>query len=656
MAIFERIEKFDFSDAEFKKEVFFNGTEKTFSAKVRLNVFPDRSERELLFSCPYFSIYGAKLHVEKDKEAFTLLERKSKVRVHADEKGFVYLLELEAEFLSPYQKEPWKTIVDLPLNLFDATKKEAYAYYDGVKLGWIYDEEERNCDYTFGALSYREDIKTSKDESIEVFFSKDVCARKRIAVERAEKSFSFYSPHEYNAWAGDVMNFSRDGVYHLLFLYDRHHHNSRRGGGAHSVRHFTTTDFADWTEQPPILEVDKEWKSAGTGTMFYQNGKYYFSHGFHTSRMIPYEYTASRLIDEQPKSKERITPVPYTRLQKDGLYPSGANYFVSEDGVRFSAGDCVFHISENPSIYSDEDGKLFMFGGYGSSGIWRANEISGEWVLDKTAEIPQSPLEPSTECPSMFSLNGYMYLIMGFTGYWKTDKNGKTYRDQAILGYDVYDGLCVPMVAKTEDGRLIMSGWVGGGGVGGWASVVVHRELIQGEDGRLFMKWLSELAPKKENLTIIAKDKKSVSIEERKSYYFEADIDANENTRLFVRFNGKEEAVLSIDSINATVQINDSKEPILPLYELVNQGKGNRQAEKVHYKGRNFSIGRVDTIQTPYKLKIQLYYEKKSDSVYLDCEIGEKRTIISNRADQRFSSVDFEIEEGEIKSSEVYAL
>ncbi len=450
------------------------------------------------------------------------------------------------------------------------------------------------------------------------------------------------------------MNFYHDGVYHLMFLHDRHHHGSRFGGGAHSVRHFTTVDFCDFTEQPPLVEIEADFQSAGTGTMLFHNGKYYFTYGLHTSRMIPYEHTGSRLIGEDPQAEQRILPVTYARIKKEGLYPSGANYLVSEDGVHFKSGERIFHISENPSVYPDENGGLFMFGGYGSSGIWRAKGFDGEWVRDGEAAVPQSPLEPSTECPSMFSKNGYQYLLMGFTGFFRTDRNGTAYHDEAIRGFDLYDGLCVPMVTKTDGGRLILAGWVGNGEK--WGSVIVHRELIQGEDGRLFMKWLPELQPRTDGLQPIGTDFAQLSIEERASHYFEMDVEANESTELLVRFGGETEAVLCIDSKEKTAQINGSEERLLPLYELIMQSKGDKRSENIHRRGINFAIGQIDTVQTPYKLKIHLHYEPKSDSAYLDCEIGERRTIVSNRQSQRFTKVSLEIKNGRIKSSVAYEL
>ncbi len=654
MAIFERVEKFDFSNVRFTKINAFSDYTQGFVIKLQLKEFPKSKKRELLVSCPYFSIFGVRLHAQKDKDDFSEFEKRDKAWIYADESGFVYALELKASFLSPYQATARETVLDLLLNMFDAKAQEVYAYYDGVKLGWVYANEERNCDFPFGTLVKDEAVQPFVKRDVACLFANDVSAvKKQVVTQKTDKSINFYSPKAYNAWAGDAMNFYHDGVYHLLYLHDRHHHGSRWGGGAHSVCHLTTTDFKDWIEQPPIVEIDESWKTAGTGTMFYHKGNYYFSHGFHTSRMVPDERTGSCLMREQNESKERIIPVSYTTLQENGLYPSGANYLVSKDGIRFETGHCMFHISENPSVYVDDRGDLFMFGGYGSSGVWRAQAIDGEWTLDNSTQVPQSLLEPSTECPSMFELNGYKYLVMGFTGCWKTGKGGDIYHDEAIQGFDVYDGLSVPMVVKTSDGRLILCGWVGNDG---WASVLVHRELIQDRNGRLFMKWVKELAPNVNDLKLLARNKEHVSLNERESYYFEMDVHAKADTQVFVKFIGNQETVLALDSKRKVIQINDSEEPILPLYELVKQGKGNKNSTNIHTSGKNFAIGQADTIEKPYKLKIQLYYEKKSDSVFIDCEIGEKRTIISNRLTQRYSKVYFQSSDGSIDNINAYVL
>ncbi len=654
MSITERVEKFEFSEIEFKSlsetENFRNG----FILKIRLNNLPDNRERKAIIKTPYFSVFAVKFHFPDDEERLNRLEKKDNIRIYSDNNGDVFVLEISATFTSPYHEEPRSTAVDLVLNVCDATEKYAYAYFNGLKLGWIFDGEEINYDYIFGDIAKEQDDGIIADDGVRLYVSTDLSKiNKKYEEHTSEKSFNFYSPKAYNAWAGDVVNFYHDGTYHLLFLYDRHHHLSRWGGGAHTMYHFVTKDFKNWTECPPLVRLDEQWKSLGTGTMFYTGGKYYFTHGWHTSRMIPEEKTGSSLMARRCGNDNKIIPLSYAELNEKGLYPSGANYVVSDDGINFESGKSMFHISENPSVYQDGNGGLFMCGGYGSSGIWRAQKIDGEWILDGSDKIPYSKLNPSDECPSMFEFNGYKYLLLGGTGYWKTDKNGKEYKDEAISGFDVYDGLSYPMATVTDDGRMIMAGWIRGSG---WGSVVIHRELLQGENGRLYMKWLNELSPNTKELKLVTKNESDILISENKSYYVEFDVLSNGETKTVVRFCGEKQAVLLIDSKRKIVQISDSEDEVLPLYQIVNEGKDRDVIGNLHFQGENFAIGQVDTIQKSYKVKIQVYYEKKLDNVILDCEIGEKRTIVSNRVNQKYSEIKVRSDNGTLSNIMVYEM
>ncbi len=56
--------------------------------------------------------------------------------------------------------------------------------------------------------------------------------------------------------------------------------------------------------------------------------------------------------------------VTYDELKEHGLYPGGANYMVSGDGIHFEQGKKQIHCSENPSIYADKNGGLTMYAGY----------------------------------------------------------------------------------------------------------------------------------------------------------------------------------------------------------------------------------------------------------------------------------------------------
>lgn len=55
-----------------------------------------------------------------------------------------------------------------------------------------------------------------------------------------------YTPFGHNTFIDDVMNFYHDGVYHLMYMPDRHHHGNRWGCGAHHFEHMITRDFVNW--------------------------------------------------------------------------------------------------------------------------------------------------------------------------------------------------------------------------------------------------------------------------------------------------------------------------------------------------------------------------------------------------------------------------
>ena len=642
--LFEKFEYFTFDDEKFKRSETVVDFRQGFVLKIRLKEIPQNTKSELLLTAGGIELRFVRRSAE-EKEEFP--HESDRAWLYADKDGYVDLLEMKGEFCSPYTDERREMVCELVLNLFDATKKAAYFVYDGVRFFWVYDGETANADYPFGDLLLKDEFFAS--ELLEEWGIADLSAMNEEEREaRVEKNMAFYSPRGYNVWAGDVGNFYKDGVYHLVYFYDRHHHGSRWGGGAHFVCQMTTKDFLCWQEHGPLMKLDKQWKTVGTGTMFFHGGKYYYSHGWHTSRMLPKERTGSEFLRAQSEPNE-IHGATYAEIFEKGYVPSGANYVVSDDGIHFQSGEYQFHTAENPSVYAEADGSLTLYGGYGGAGMWKADDIKGPWTRAGGFEMNASPLNPSTECPSKFELNGYKYLLVGGTGYWGTEKDSDVFKDLAKEGYDIYDGLFVPMVTKTEEERLIYGGWIRGYG---WGSVVIHRELIQGEKGRLYMRWLPELAPKADEMQEV----EGFSLDERTSYYFEADILPEKGGKVGLRFVGERDCMLVLDGEKESIQISDvgkdEKYPqeIVPLYLRA-------QKETLPHKPDlwgDFAIGRAEHLKENYKLRVIVYYEKKFDSVIIDAEIGGKRTIVSNRVEQRFTSLSWVLENAELKNAKLF--
>lgn len=245
-------------------------------------------------------------------------------------------------------------------------------------------------------------------------------------------------------------------------------------------------------------------------------------------------------------------------------------------------------------------------------------------------------MKNTMECPSAFEWNGYHYVLVGFTGYFRTLAPGKSeYADAATLGENIYEGLGVPMVTNFGETRYLMAGWLNGVG---WGSVIVHRELIQEEGGRLGMKWMLEMTPTGEPCE---------HLEKKKSHLIELTIDPKDAKKLAVVFkdtNSGKICNLELDFEKNCAQINDANEDMFAeeipsMYEqylLVDESITHFRDAKLFNTptySKNFSIPDVEVKGAPFTLRILSYYVKKLHSTVIDVEIAGKRTLVSLRAD-----------------------
>ena len=602
-------------------------------------------------------------------EAFAELseyEKREYYNVYADENGDSPFLETIIRlYQTDDDAEGRKMSLGLPLNLYHAFEEDIYLLFDGVRFAYLVGGEIVNLNFPVGFLKdLGREIYCSAEIRAEICYDIEQLESEEV-IETKNESIAFYSARGYNAWAGDIVNFYHDGVYHFLVLLDRHHHGNRFGCGAHSTYHMTTRDFIHWENYGEIYPLKNQWESFGTGTMFYFDGKYYYSHGFHTDRVIPRDKIGSRLLEKRQEEEGVFRAVTYDELKEHGLYPSGANYMVSEDGIHFEPGRKQIHCSENPSIYTDENGGLIMYAGYGAAGVWHAPTVDGPWEKADT-KMPvydnSSPVRNSSECPSIFEWNGYKYIIMGFRGYWQSGFENDEFTDLAAVGEDIYDGLCVPMVANC-DGRYILSGWVGGYG---WAFVTQHRELVQHEDGRLGIRWMPELTPDPAKLKMVAEMEcvptgSTLQLDGRTSYYLECRVKPQEDGRIGIAISGNgTPCILELNTPRQKVQIHECEdtdnftEELKALYEYIPEmpkertGSDQIPSGNVHTNTHDFAIAKVRELSAEYKLKIILHYEKKSDSLVIDAEIGGGRTFISNRMYFKAATLKFLCEDAEI--------
>lgn len=513
----------------------------------------------------------------------------------------------------------------LPLSLPRVADEPITLWFDGTWMRLLLDGEVLNENSGVGDLCTPAGVTCT--EGIAVAAVEEVS--RIFRTEETDIPADFYTPHGFNTSVGDVMTFFHDGVYHLIYLIDRRHHGSRGGKGAHYLAHLTTRDLITWEEQEPIAEIERPYETFGTGTMFFHGGKYYMSFGLHTSR-----HPSGKFIEPMPHGEPSVyEKMTYAEALAEGGMPQGATLAVSEDGIHFKRLEILYHGSQNPSVYSEEDGGLILYAGYGHNGVYRASSIEQPFVRTESRLVyygKETALQCSDECPAFFEMNGYRYLIVGFCGYFRTLSKGSDEMVDALkIGENIYDGLCVPMVAELPNGRRLIAGWIRSDL--GWGAVMMQRELVQEEDGRLGMRWIPELYPEKVGAPL-TQGADGFALTPKANYIWEAEVETDGDGIFALDILGEGAATqLRIDIGAKRAQFADTNgdghlaDPLKTPYEL--------RLEDENYNGRNaqysdnYAIPDV-CLPNRFSLRIIFRYEVKMHTTVCDVEIGGRRTMI----------------------------
>lgn len=275
-----------------------------------------------------------------------------------------------------------------------------------------------------------------------------------------QTSLQYWKPRGYNAWAGDCMPFFHDGVFHLFYLFDRHHHGSKWGQGAHQYAHFSTRDLIHWAPHPLAVPIVEQWECAmGTCDCIWHDGRY---HMFYTDCGGRCEYT------DKPQRGSWI----FCATSIDGVH------FRKDFKPLVPGGDCT--------VFRDPATGLFqMIRGGGnrlvSKDLRNWEETPGDFVQRKPGT--------SGECPHLFAWNGWFYFILGTNAIWKSRSALGPWEEMKPT---IYDGLYVPKVAEFTGNRRILAGFLF---ERGWGGHLALRELIQYPDGSLGAKFPPELIP-----------------------------------------------------------------------------------------------------------------------------------------------------------------
>ena len=465
-----------------------------------------------------------------------------------------------------------------------------------------------------------------------------------ISVSYTEKTsdtpMDLFYPPMWNTSIGDVMTFAHDGTYHVVYLLDRRHHGSRGGLGAHYLAHLMTRDLTNWVEEEPLLEIKEPWQSYGTGTMLYHRGKYYMTFGYHSER---YTGACEKIEPSCDEVTNAYHPLSIQKILDSGAIPAGASFAVSEDGVHFTPSDVLFHPGRNPSAYVNEKGEIDLFIGYGTDGCFTAKHL-GAPTYPSVLSFPyarKALMKNTTECPSFFTFNGYKYLIVGFTGYYRTKRPGDNeYIDASAIGECIYDGLGVPMVASLGE-RRIMAGWLPG--TNGWGGAMMQRELIAEEGGTLGMKWVPELipVPQSEDLWEGCSADAPLPLPEKTSCSATLDIDPQAADAVDLVFSsGEGSCVLHLDLLRERASFLDAKGDEIPT--AAEQLAAFGDSIDVYVKAKllniprhahNYTLSNIKGIKEPFTLRFVARYNRRMRATVLDVEIAERRTMISVRAE-----------------------
>lgn len=288
-----------------------------------------------------------------------------------------------------------------------------------------------------------------------------ICKQEQPCVIGEFQNAEGWKPEE-NVFVGDCMPYCHEGVYHVLYLKDRHHHNSKWYRGAHQWAHISTEDFENWKIHPMAIEIDDPGEgSICTGSWILHNNVHYL-------------YYTVRRCDDKPASICRSISTDGYHFEKDKSF----KFTLSEKYKGSSARD--------PKVIKDKDGKYHMIlttslteDGRGCLAHLVSDDID-TWVeVDEPIYIAPADMgEP--ECPDYFYKDGYYYLVYSLkaSGYYLYSKEQFTGWQEPIN--PIIPCKSVPKAAIWND-RLIFSGFDGNGTYGGTLTFLEAKVTETGE-------------------------------------------------------------------------------------------------------------------------------------------------------------------------------
>ncbi len=249
---------------------------------------------------------------------------------------------------------------------------------------------------------------------------------------------------EENVFVGDCMPYTYEGIYHVLYLKDRHHHGSKWCRGAHQWAHISSGDLVNWQIHPMAVEIDDSREgSICTGSWICANGRQYL---FYTVRMC----------DGSPARICRSVSEDGYHFEKDRDF----SFTLSERFCRASARD--------PKVIQAADGWFHMLlttshleSGRGCLAHLISQDLESWQELDEPLLITEAD-EGQPECPDYFYKDGYYYLVYSLHGKGYYRFSQEPFSNWQLPDDPIIPCKSVPKAAVIND-RLIFAGFDGAG-------------------------------------------------------------------------------------------------------------------------------------------------------------------------------------------------
>jgi hypothetical protein len=558
---------------------------------------------------------------------------------------------LEATLVLHSREHPdWTDMtVGIPLAMLKNPEgeHELVLNFTGAHWTMVIDGEMHDNDFPFGYPAWGQTHTWKLEPDSVVSASLFFPAIRPILTEadRPETSpgIQYWLPKGHNNWVGDVATIFHQDRYHVFYLYDRRHHQSKFGCGAHYFEHLSTMDFKTWIEHEAATPLEEQWECIGTGVPFVFKDTLCLSYGLHTTRIYPKERTT---LPAQLKFLQQHGRTGIFRQGRTAGFPAGSSYSVSTDGVsKFQKSRIMFHPCENPSIYTNPDGKLQMIANYGSKGIWESRSLNDGWRCIS----PDFP--PGGDCTFFFRWGKFDYIIGGFTGLWSKPAHSpnSAYSDLVRRGLDFYDGLNVPSITNIGDNRFLMAGWIP---IRGWGGNLIIRELIQFANGRIGSKWMHEITPRTAKPVTLAPNLTHESSFSTISPWYiltcellPKKIKQGKLGIVFLPADGDQAACeLQFDLDNQRAQFGPGS-----LITFAEQQKSLREGGAPHQVG-NYAIENLMGMDRPFTIRVMVKCDDKIGGSLIDAEIAGQRTMISYRPDLTVSKALFRLKDVELKN------